>query len=249
MAKIIAPFEIKGTFDDLNFVVTDGINYVRTKGKTGITSKQFKENPIFDNIRNQGQEFGHCSKKAALFRQLVAPFNKNAKDGSVAGRTNKMLFEILQEDDTHIKGKRTLAEGLKTEEGKATLLFFESNKLRPLHHVLKRKEPYNLENQSLTWTDFSAENDLDWPEEATHVQLATATANWDFENETFDTCYSPDLILDKYAESQTITLTTNKPKGNKLHLTFLFIGFIKQERRKQKLLHRKNNTTTIIGYR
>jgi hypothetical protein len=249
MAKIIAPFQIKGTLDDLNFVVTDGINYVRTKGKTGITSEQFKENPIFDSIRNQGQEFGHCSKKAALFRQLAAPFNKNAKDGSVAGRTNKLLFEILQEDSNNPKGKRTLAEGLKTEEGKEALLFFESNKLRPLRQVLKKRETYNPNNQTLTWTDFSTEEDLNWPEEATHVQLASATANWDFENETFETCYSQDIILVKNTERQTITITTDKPKGDNLHLTFLFVGFIKQDRKKQKLLHRKNNTATIIAYR
>ena len=34
MAKVIAPFQIQGTLDDLNFVVADGINYVRKKGKT-----------------------------------------------------------------------------------------------------------------------------------------------------------------------------------------------------------------------
>jgi hypothetical protein len=249
MAKIIAPFQISGTLDDLNFVVSDGINYVRTKGKTGITSKQFKENPIFDSIRNQGQEFGHCSKKAAIFRQLAVRFNQNAKDGSVAGRTNKMLFEILQEDSSQPKGKRTLAAGLKTEEGKEALLFFESNKLRPLRKVLKKEETYDSNNQTLTWTDFCAEEHLNWPEDATHVQLTSATANWDFENETFETCYSQDIILAKNTERQSITLTTNKPKGDNLHLTFLFIGFIKQDRKKQKLLHRKNNTATIIAYR
>ena len=63
MAKVIAPFKISGTLDDINFVVTaDGENYARMKGKTGITSKQFKNNPIFDRIRHQGTEFGQCSK-------------------------------------------------------------------------------------------------------------------------------------------------------------------------------------------
>jgi 16S rRNA C1402 (ribose-2'-O) methylase RsmI len=56
------------------------------------------------------------------------------------------------------------------------------------------------------------------------------------------------MILDKESEKQTITLTTNKPIGNHLHLTFLFIGFAKQERKKHKLLHRKNNTATLIAY-
>jgi hypothetical protein len=249
MAKVVAPFLITGTLDDINFVVTaDGNNYARAKGKTGVTSTEFKNNPIYDRIRNQGQEFGHCSKKSVLFRQLAVRFNKLAKDGSVAGRANKLLFEILQEDNTQPQGQRTLAEGLKTTDGKEFLLFFESNKLRPLEKVLKIKQHHSPENQTVTLTDFITKEHLDWPEEATHVHLASATANWDYENDSFDTCYSDEIILNKESEKQTITLATTKPIGNHLHLTFLFIGFAIQVRKKNKFLHRKNNTTTLIAY-
>ncbi|EIA07093.1 hypothetical protein [Flavobacterium frigoris] len=248
MAKVTAPFLLKGTINDINFVITaDGENYARMKGKTGVTSHEFKNNPVFDRIRNQGQEFGHCVKKASQFRQLAGRFNILAKDGSVAGRTNKLLFEILQEDITQPQGKRTLIEGLKTREGKQCLLRFESNKLRPLDKVLKMEEQYNLENKTVTLTDLIAKKHLDWPEEATHVHLSSATANWDFENDSFDSCYSDEIILTKESEKQTLILQTNKPMGNHLYLIFLFIGFAKQERKKYKMLHRKNNTTTIIA--
>nr|WP_314898108.1 hypothetical protein [uncultured Flavobacterium sp.] len=43
--------------------------------------------------------------------------------------------------------------------------------------LLKVKEQYNPENQTVTLTDFRTKEHLDWPEEATHVLLATATAN------------------------------------------------------------------------
>jgi len=249
MAKIVAPFLIKGTIDDINFVVTaDGGNYARMKGKTGVTAQEFKNNPVFDRIRNQGKEFGHCVKKAALFRQLAARFNILAKDGSVAGRTNKLLFEILQEDTTKPQGKRTLAEGLKTTNGKDFLLLFESNKLRPLNEILKIKQQCNEENRIVTLTDFIAKKHLDWPEEATHVHLAIATANWDFEKDTHETSYSEERVLDKESVKQNILLSTTKPKGNDVHLIFLFIGFSKQERKKHKMLHRKNNTSTIIAH-
>lgn len=138
-------------------------------------------------------------------------------------------------------------EGLKTNEGKESLLSFQSNKLRPLEKVLKMKECCNVENRTVMLIDFIAAEHLDWPEEATHVHLASATANWDFENDTFDTCYSEEIVLAKDSEKQTITLSTNKPIGNHLHLTFLFIGFAKQERKTLKMLHRKNNTATIIA--
>ena len=82
--------------------------------------------------------------------------------------------------------------------------------------------------------------------EATNVHLETATTNWDFENDTFQTSYSTALILNKESEKQTVKITTEKLKGNQLHLTFLFIGFLKQNRKKQIFLHRKHNIATII---
>lgn len=248
MAKVIAPFLIRGTIDNINFVVTaNGENYARVKGQTGVTSKQFKDNPIFDRIRNHAEEFGQCAKKAATFRQLTHHFNKLAKDGSYAGRSNKLLFEILQEDTLNPQGKRTVEAGLRTTDGQAALVHFESNKLRPLLKVLKIKEQYDPPAGTVTLIDFIAEQHLDWPEEATNVILATATTNWNFENDTFNTCYSAELLMGKESEKQTITLSTEIPAGNEMQLTFLFIGFLKQDRKKQTLLHRKYNTATLIA--
>jgi hypothetical protein len=249
MAKVIAPFLIKGTIDDINFVVTaDGNNYARSKREGALTSLQFKTNPIFDRIREHGAEFGHCVKKSVVFRQLAAHFNNLAKDGSFAGRANKLLFDILQEDTINTQGKRTLSEGLKTSEGKATLLSFESNKLRPLRQVLKIKEQWHQENQTMILNNFLASEHLDWPAEATLVHLAIATANWDFNNGNYNTCYSETLVLDKESPKQTLRLSTTRPEGNNLQLTFIFIGFAKLERKKNKYLHRKNNTATLIAH-
>jgi uncharacterized protein (DUF1501 family) len=41
-AKVTTPLLIKGTVDDINFVLTaDGKNYARMRGKTGITAQEF----------------------------------------------------------------------------------------------------------------------------------------------------------------------------------------------------------------
>ncbi|GIZ07445.1 hypothetical protein [Flavobacterium sp. UMI-01] len=249
MAKVIAPFKIKGTLDDLNYVVTaDGNNYVRMKGKTGITAAQFKANPIFDPIRQQAQEFKYCVHKSKIFRSLASNFNTIAKDGSFAGRVNKLLLEILEEDLTESKGKRTLDQALKTQEAKEALLYFESNKLRPLRQVLKTTATIIPEKQTITLTNFNSQNDLDWPEGANEVRFCMATANWDYQNDSFETCYSDEIILNKESETQTLTLTTNKPLENHLHLTFLSIYFATKERKKVKLLHRKFNSCTIVAY-
>jgi hypothetical protein len=250
MAKVIAPFKIQGTLDDLNFVVNaDGTNCVRMKGNTGITSKEFKDNPIFDRIRNQGKEMGYCTKKARTFRLLAKYFFDRAKEVSSAGRVNKLLLEILAEDTTNPKGERTLEEGIKSEYLAEILMGFEANKLRPLLKVLLKNGKHNLEKETMTWTNFSPEKHIAWPpEEATHVQLQTATAFWDITNDSFQTYYSDPIILDKKVKKETIQLTTNSiPETNKLKITFLFVGFLRLERRNLKELHRKHNTATIIA--
>jgi hypothetical protein len=65
------------------------------KGKTGVTAES---SIIFTTEFAIKERIGQCVKKSP-FRQLAARFNSLAKDGSVAGRTNKLLFEILKEDN------------------------------------------------------------------------------------------------------------------------------------------------------
>lgn len=247
MAKVIAPFQISGTLDDLNFMVTTEGNFVRMKRENVLTTKEFMTNPIYEKVRNHGKEMGYSSKKSKVFRQLAVQFYNNAKEVSSAGRANKVMLEILEEDTINPKGKRTLEEGMKSSLINEILVGFEGNKQRSLPKVLKTEYRHTPVERTITITNFIPLEHLDWPEDATHVHLAMATANWDFENNTYDTCYSNEIKLAKESEQQTLTLTTDKPKGDQLHLTYLYIAFAKQERKKYTLQHRRNNTATIIA--
>ncbi|ESU25974.1 hypothetical protein FLJC2902T_29870 [Flavobacterium limnosediminis JC2902] len=248
MAKIIAPFKISGTLDDINFSVTaDGNNYARMKGKTGVTSEEFNNNPIFDRIRDHGKEWGYCAKKAVSFRQMAVQLYKKAKDGSFAGRSNKILLEILEEDSVNPKGSRTFEEGIKSEYIPEILIGFEGNKNRPLDKVLKTAYQYNEGENTLTLSGFDPEKHLQWPEEeATHVQLQMAVADWDATTETFETNYSEEITLEKNQKTD-ILLKTDTLEGKNWKIVYLYIGFALQQRRKFKILHRKNNTATIIN--
>jgi hypothetical protein len=58
MSKVTAPFLIKETIEDINFVVTaDRENYARRRRRTRVTAEEFKNNPVFDRIHNQEREF------------------------------------------------------------------------------------------------------------------------------------------------------------------------------------------------
>ena len=247
MAKVIAPFKIKGTLGGINFMDTTEGNVARMEREKFMTSDEFYANPIYDRIRDQGKEMGYCAKKSQQFRQLAVQFYRNSKDVSFAGRANQILLEILNEDSLNPKGHRTLEEGLKSPFLNEILVGFEGNKQRPLSQVLLIPFLHDQEKRVLTIPDFNAQHHLDWPEEATHVHLAMATANWDFVNNSFNSCYSEECICTKESEIKTLTLETEKPLGNQLQISYLYIGFAKLERRKYKIFHRRSNTATIIA--
>ena len=246
MAKVTAPFTISGTLDGLNFMDTTEGNFVREATDKKMTSKQFRDNPVYDPIRNHGLEMGYAAKKAVLFRQLVAEFYRQSKDVSFAGRANKIMLEILEEDLLNPRGKRNFEQAGQSLFLHEILIGFEGNKNRPLSRVLLTQYLQKPEARSIEITDFNPALHLNWPEEATHTHLAMATAYWNPVNNQFNTCYSPEISLPKDAESQTLRLHTEQPKGDGLLLTFLFVGFAKKERRKYNLLHRRNNTVTLI---
>jgi hypothetical protein len=248
MAKVIAPFQIEGTLNDLNFYIDqEGTNRVRMKPEAKMTTHKFKTLPSYHKVRMHSKEFGQCATIAKTFRVLAVHFNRNAKDGSFAGRVNKLLFEILQEDTQNELGSRLFKEGIKTRFGQELLLGFESNKLRPLTQVLKNKK-WEIKKYIFNFPNCVPDTDIDWPEEATHVSFNLAIANWNTENNSFSTNYGTPVIFSKTDAPQNITLECLSPIEQDLHITFLFIGFSKQRGSHHLPLHRKYNTASIINY-
>ena len=248
MAKVIAPFIIKGTLDDLNFYIASNENLVREKGNTGVTKEQFAKNPIFDRIRQQSSEFGRCAHKSRVFRLLAKQFYDKAKEVSFAGRVNKLLLEILQEDTSNIIGERKIENGLQFPELNEILVHFEGNKLRPLKKVLKKKIAFDWKLNKSNLSSINTEKDILWPEpESNQLHLQLAIANWNCKEDQFENQYSNEIILEKANTKTTLNFKINQLQTKDLWIAFLFIGFSNKERKNTKPLHKKWNTATIIG--
>lgn len=247
MAKVIAPFKIVGTIDDLNFYIDENnVNRVREKGNTGVTAEQFKNNPIFQKVRNHGKEFGRCIRKAQNFRQIAFHFNNRAKDGSFSGRSNKLMLDVLNEDLVNPQGERTVEKGMISTDAASYFIGFEGNKLRPLITVLKKDWLWDEIKEQFAINSFTPTEHINWPEDAQQLHLAIAHANWNFIDNKFTTCYSQEIIFAKNENTSDICLKTEKPEGEHLQLVFLFIGFSTIDRKKTKELKRAHNTVSII---
>ncbi len=247
MARVISPIKLSGSIDGITFTNSPFGNFAsQKKEKDPKASKKVRENPNYDNFRKQHIEFASVVLKARNFRMLANRFNIYAKEGSSAGRVNQLLFSILSEDPKE-KGSRTVEGGLATADAKAFILGFESNFFRPLSKVLKKKLKWDYKKQEFCLDRFIAGEHLDWPLGATHVHLAIVTENYETSIYKSDASYSEEIVLEKDAEQQSIRLTTLRPKGNNLHISFLFIGFACQERLSYKKLARIHNSTTVIA--
>lgn len=248
MAKVIAPFKIKGTLEDMNFYIASNENLVRQKGNSGITKEQFAKNPIFNRIRQQGAEFGRCVQKSKTFRLLAKEFYDKAKEVSFAGRVNKLLLEILQEDTHNRIGERKVENGLQIENLEEIMVAFEGNKLRPLKKVLKKEIKFDWKQIKCNLTSINVVQDILWPEpEANQLHLQLAIANWNCKDDKFENQYSNEIILEKVNSKKIIDFKVEQLQTKKLWIVYLFIGFSNKEQRKTKHLHKKWNTTTIIG--
>ncbi len=195
----------------------------------------------------QNQEFAQCATIAKTFRLLALQFNKKAKNGNFAGRTNKLLIEILQNDNFNELGSRQFPEGIKTKNGQEQLVGFESNTLRPLPLVLKNKK-WKIKDDTFHFPKCKLAADIEWPVDATHITFSLAIANWNIETNHHTTHYARPQLFSKSASPQDVTITAIPPTDQDLHLTFLFIGFSKQQGSKHVPLHRKYNTATLIAY-
>lgn len=249
MAKLVGEIKIKGTIGDLVFTQDASKEiYVREKGKPGITKKQFAENEIFNPIREHGIEFGSCVQKSRVFRLLAKQFYDKAKEVSFAGRVNQLLFEILQEDTTNKRGERKLENGLQIPELSEILLNFEGNKTRPLSKVANKKITFDWIQNKINVATINVEKEINWPEpEANRIHLQLAIANWNYKENKFENHYSNEIILEKNDSEAKLEFQINKLQTKDLWIAYLFIGFSNKERRKIKPLHKKWNTTTIIG--
>lgn len=252
MAKVIAPFVIKGTIQNMNFYVDEnGINRVRESRNTGVSPEVYRNSPNYQKVRNHSKEFGHCTQKAKSFRMTAFRFFDRAKDGSFSGRANKLMLDIVNEDIYNDEGERTVENGLKSVEARSYFVGFEGNKNRPLSAVLKTEWDWDEEKAELLFKKFDPAMDIDWPEQAQQVHLATAYCVWDYTGAKFNISYSEEVVIQKTESISEINLKTEYlPKSNdELELAFLFIGFSYQDRRKTKELKRSFNTVSVIWSR
>lgn len=123
MATYESLITITGAVGDLVFYNLNGKNVVRKK--SGFNKAAFKKSPSYEKVRQNSSEFGHCSKIGKIIRKSLEVYIKEAGDPLLYQKFAKVMTTIKDLDRVSGRGKRTVENGLKTEEGKKLLREFQ----------------------------------------------------------------------------------------------------------------------------
>jgi len=227
MAKANGILKIEGTVEELTFFKLGGKNFVRKKG--GVSKERIETDPSFVRTRENNSEFSLCAGSGRLLRMGLGGLVFKAKDSRMSSRLLQTLYRVKRFDIVSQRGKRNVAEGLTTAEGKLALKGFDFNVNAPLNSVLFT--PYFLELlvNSLTIKDLIPLEQLRYPQGATHVSFQLAGFGINFETEETDLVLSntENVALSMLA-GDVVLLLASLPVTTGVSLYLLSISFFQE---------------------
>lgn len=148
MATYESVIKITGAVGDLVFYTLNGKNVVRKK--SGFNKSAFKRNPSYEKVRQNSSEFGHCSKMGKMIRKSLEVYIKETGDPLLYQKFAKVMTAIKDLDTTSERGKRTVENGLKTEEGRKLLRDFQWGTVRKVSDCVRMEDLVLYKNDHCT---------------------------------------------------------------------------------------------------
>lgn len=180
MGKLQGLIQFTGQLDGLSFYTLNGTIVVRKTG--GFNGKKIKQDPNFVRVRENGSEFGHCSRLGRYFRNSFSSYLKPLQIPYVHNRVVRLFKEISVLDTIHPRGQRTVWSGLQSEDAPRIIAAFEFDNDRSFSTLFPFDLRLNLDEGRLTVMHFNAAH-LPPVKGATHVQLQYVQVGLDFEQQ------------------------------------------------------------------
>ncbi|RSK40502.1 hypothetical protein [Mangrovimonas spongiae] len=243
MAKYKSLFKVEGSLDDVNFYKTEDGYRMRTKG--GVSKDRIKSDPAFQRTRENNNEFGASASSGKLLRRAIIDMVSNAKDSKLASRLTQVMSQVKNADLTSPRGKRNVAVGIQTPEGKLPLKGFDFNRKSSLSEVLLSDWTLNTTTGEVIIDDMIPDQKLNIPDGATHVEFSCGFLNLDFETEAKDMQLSNIENLPINGTASTVTLTPVAPAtGSGQAFYLLKVAFFQEVNNMQYPL--KNGTFNAL---
>lgn len=221
MARQKGIIKLDGTIGDITFYKSRDGYLAREKG--GIPADRIANDPAFQRTRENGAEFGRAGKAGKILRTSIRAFLQNASDARMVSRLTQEMVKVIQEDITNPRGLRNVIDG------EAELLQgFDFNINGKLGTTLYA--PFTTEIDRVTGEltvsipPFIPLNMIAAPGGTTHFRIITASAEIDFENETYVTDDVPTGILPWNNVATVAFDLTSAVTAASTHPLFLALG-------------------------
>ncbi|HEY4786102.1 MAG TPA: hypothetical protein VIH57_08630 [Bacteroidales bacterium] len=247
MAQQKGILKIEGTMSNMTFYKKDGQYLV--KEKSAISADKIANDPNFERTRENNSEFGTAGSAGKLLRSALRGLMLNASDTYATSRITQLMMSELKLDAASVRGARQPAAGLATAEGKALLNGFNFNANSVLSGVLFKAFAVNTATGVITISDLVPQNDVAYPEGATHLSITGAMVNIDFANGSSDLQLTnvQNMVIGLNAADVVLTPVA-VPAGNGIKIILLKIEFFQLTNGLQYSLKNGNfNTLAIVN--
>lgn len=223
MARQKGIIVIKGTVDGFNFYVRKGEPLVRKAGG-GFDGNAIKTKPSMVRVRENGSEFGGCTKAAKQFKMALNSFLGKVRDGSVHYRLIQLFSQVKNLDAISIRGERNVHCGLLTDAGKDKLSGYVITSGNGLAQALGQSFQFGWHAEGFTIADFSVSR-VPFPKGATHIELQAGYLLIDFQNNEHSFSKSEPFIIEKTSATTFVQIVPEavpeRDKSFKVGVVFL----------------------------
>lgn len=159
MARQKGIFKLSGTIGEINYYHMNGKAFARKAGG-GFTAQAIKSKASMQRVRENGKEFGLANAVKKKLLHILQP-ELVIKGRSTHGKIVGLFLKLKNLDYASERGKRSVLEGLKTEEGQRLLRNFAFSKSSSFMDVISAG--WNFDKQTST-LQLPAFNPVHYPE-------------------------------------------------------------------------------------
>lgn len=227
MPKYKSLFELEGTLGEVTFYKGEDGPSVRRKG--GVSRNRILNDPNFVRTRENLSEFGGAAASGKIIRRAISSLMVDAKDSRVTSRLTQVLNRVKNEDLTSPRGQRNVPDGLATAQGRALLRGFNFNGRATLDTVLMAQFALDTATGEVNIPNLIPNQQISWPEGATHVTFGAAFMNLDLVTDVDDLQLSNLVNLPINGTASSVTLTPVAPAtGSGESYYFLKVAFFQE---------------------
>lgn len=204
MAKVKGIVSLKGTIGGITYYKTKYGDLAREAGG-GFNGEAIRTKASMQRVRENGSEFGHCSKTNKLFREAIGAFYEHYKFAGLHGHLMSMFTRLKDLDTISPRGQRQVGIGVQSEAGKSLLRQFNHTPESQLGNFFPYLPLFHADASLLRYAHIDMTK-VKFPKGATHLKLRGGVLDMDFTNMTYQRYATEPVLIDQHFGGGTLDL-------------------------------------------